>query len=105
MPDIDTPHFSLPLRFEGGRLAVTEQDSIEEIGDCVETVLRYRPGDRDDEPEFGTPDQAFEREVGPEIEAAIAEWEPRADTTVDEERDLLDDAISRVSVELRNEES
>lgn len=98
----DIPHFSLPFRVERGQVAVTEQDSAEEIADCVEAVLRYRPGERDDEPEFGTPDQAFKTVVGPELEAAVAEWEPRAEVDIDEERDVIDETIRRVSLEVRN---
>lgn len=80
MPSI--PHFSFPFRVESGEVAAVEQDSVEEIEDCVEAVLRTIFGTRIDAPEFGIPDETFEQQgPNPSAEAylaAIEEAEPRA---------------------------
>lgn len=102
MADIIIPHLALPLkmRFDNVGFAVNEQDSLEDIVDCVETILRFPSGFRIDVPEFGTPDQAFHARgaSGIEIKTAILEWEPRADILVDAEQDAMDELISRVQV-------
>lgn len=77
------PHFSLPFRVEGGAIAVTEQDSLEEIEDCVESILRTLVGTRAiDAPDFGVPDETFVQQTpnsSAEIYiAAIEAQEPRA---------------------------
>lgn len=102
MTDVQIPHIDLPLRFEGTRLAVVEQDSPDEVANSVETVLRYTPGDRPDVPDFGTPDQTFKQGGADpdEIERSIETWEPRATTFVDEDLDPIDTALSRVGVEV-----
>lgn len=102
MSDVQIPHIDQPPRFEGGRLVVVEQDSVEEVANAVENVLRFTPGDRTDVPEFGTPDQTFKQGGADpdEIDRAISQWEPRADTFVDEALDPIDTALSRVGVEV-----
>lgn len=77
---IEPEQIAVPVRFENGRLATVEQDSPGHIAQCVETVLRYEPGDREAEPDFGRSDAAFRR-GGPAadaIVAAVERWEPRA---------------------------
>lgn len=81
----DNPHLKLPFRITGNKAEVVEQDTAEEIAQCVEVVLSYPVGLRIDLPDFGINDQTF-REQGPdvdEIRTAILRWEPRADATVD----------------------
>ena len=79
----DVPHFDTPLRFTGSDFAVVEQDSTEEIADCVEACLRTPVGSRIDEPEYGAPDEMFSQ-LGPNPSAepylaAVERDEPRAD--------------------------
>ena len=78
----------MPFQVLGTSIALIEQDTIEEIAQCVYTVLATELGSRDEEPEFGVTDQAH-RKLGAdfnEIEQAIDEWEPRAIVSdVDEE--------------------
>jgi phage baseplate assembly protein W len=76
------PHFAVPFRFENGRPAVVEQDSVEEVESCVEAILRTIAGTRIGAPSFGIPDESFV-EQGPTPAlgvylAAIEEQEPRA---------------------------
>ena len=99
------PHFAVPFEFKiighgEPTAAVTEQDSEEEIFDCVEVVLRYETGFRLEKPEFGTPDQTF-AETLPDtnrIFEAIDAWEPRAEPVISAEVDKFDALISRVRV-------
>lgn len=88
MPDV--PHFALPFRLTpGGRVATTEQDSVDEIADCTAVILSYPLGSRPELPDFGVAEQAF-TQGGPdldEIRAALDAYEPRAIPTLE-----LDDA-------------
>lgn len=96
------PHLALPLRIVHGHLATVEQDSEADILQCVRVVLTTPQGTRDALPEFGLPDQAF-RQGGAaiaEIDAAIAEWEPRADADARADDSHLDDGVSAVIVDI-----
>ena len=76
----DPPKIKMPFKIVGTGIALIEQDTIEEIAQCVYTVLATEIGSRDEEPEFGITDQAH-RKLGAdfaEMEQAIDEWEPRA---------------------------
>jgi phage baseplate assembly protein W len=107
MADIIVPHLAIPLRMKTDNkgFTVNEQDSLEDVLDCVETLVRYPRGLRIDRPEFGTPDQVFhERGASAiEIKGAINEQEPRADILVDAEQDELDQLISRVRISVAGE--
>lgn len=97
---IKVPHFAIPLRFTPGLGAVvTEQDSDQEIEDCVETIIRFPTGQRPEEPTFGIPDQtfAFPTVDLTKIQAAIAKWEPRAHSIV--KTTLIDNLINKIRVE------
>lgn len=96
----DLPHFALPFRFVGGAAAVLEQDTADEILACVEAVIRCPLGYRDELPEFGVRDMTFEQ-GGPDmlaIEAALSDWEPRAQVALAERRDRYDELVSTVTV-------
>ena len=80
------PHFSLPFRFEQladgtRRTAVTEQDTAEEIGDCVELTLRTVQGERGTLPGFGRPEAlvfTLERELARSmVQEVVDDAEPR----------------------------
>lgn len=99
----EIPHLSVPLRLAGDRLATVEQDSLEEVGQCVETICRYPVGSRPELPEFGIPDFTFRPvPISPtELADAIGEWEPRATALVEETPDLFKNATEILSVEVR----
>jgi phage baseplate assembly protein W len=109
--DPEVPHFSLPFRFIDKQaspgtvkaVAVEEQDDVEEVLHCVETILRYPRGFRIDDPDFGTPDQLFTLggANADEIKAAIANSEPRVEALVEVDNQTLEDLISNVLVTLR----
>lgn len=105
---VDTPHFSLPFRLasDGRSVSVEEQDSVEEIRDCVELVLRFPVGSRAELPEFGTPDLTFRQADADgidvaDVEAAVETWEPRVDVLIEDAPDLLDETARNVAVRMR----
>lgn len=79
---VSIPHFSLPFRVVNGSIAEVEQGSVEEIEDCVESILRTIAGTRIDNPDFGVPDESFTQQTpnsSAELYiAAIEAQEPRA---------------------------
>jgi phage baseplate assembly protein W len=97
----DVPHLDIPLRFDGtGHLAVVEQDTVDDIAACVEAVLRTRPGERSELPNFGTSAILFtelpvDRET---LVAQIKQWEPRAGLLIEENPDLLNDTLARLRI-------
>lgn len=77
------PHLTSPLRLGAdGTLAVVEQDSITEIGQCVGVLLGTVAGSRVELPGYGIPDVTFTtgQQLGA-VEQAVATWEPRATGT------------------------
>ena len=74
------PHFALPLRVAGdGRFAVVEQDSPDDVAQCVAVVLATPVGSRAEIPEFGAPRFDFDVPDPADVIEAVKEWEPRAD--------------------------
>lgn len=66
--------------FNSSQIAYVEQDSPEEIEQCVALLFTTRPGDLPDEPTFGLAEPAF-RQGGvtqTDLEATVRRWEPRA---------------------------
>lgn len=96
----ELPHLALPLRLVGNRLGAVEQDSVSEIAQCVEVVVRYPLGLRPEQPEFGLTDPAFRQvPVGTaELDQAVSRWEPRAAALSEERPDLYDQAVAEVLV-------
>lgn len=94
------PHFSLPFRIVAGTAAVTEQDTLEEIADCVEAIIRTPAGTRLELPEFGIPDQSFSlngADPAP-IVTAVQQWEPRAVTAAEADNESLLDFITQITL-------
>lgn len=80
--DVRNPHFRLPLQFGGikGGALTNEQDTGEDIIDCIKAIIAFPIGSRHDMPEFGIPDLLFRVEsptVIQQLRDAIAEWEVR----------------------------
>lgn len=99
----DLPHFALPFRFGLPHVAVTEQDSIDEIGDCVLAVLSCPLGYRVELPDFGVADPTFST---PSVDLdslreSVELWEPRAVVALEQAMDFYDVLITRVQAEVR----
>lgn len=78
---VEIPHFALPFRIVAGQAVVNEQNSPEEIRDCVAAIVSYTVGSRPERPNFGVEDETFEEGgADPAVYlAAVARFEPRAD--------------------------
>lgn len=76
------PHLRLPFSVVNGRAQVVEQNSIEEVTQCVLACLSTPYGSRQDAPEYGIDaglfsKQSIRQDISP-ILAAVEEAEPRA---------------------------
>lgn len=94
-----TPKLQVPFEIEGSSAAVIEQDSDDEVVQCVIAVLRTRMGTRPDDGEMGIPDFAFGQD-GADLDAirsVLVRHEPRANTVADQ---TLEDLIATVSLEV-----
>jgi hypothetical protein len=96
----EAPHIASPFAFGPAGVSTTEQDSIEEIQDCVENIVRFRKGWREDLPDFGIPDLSFlQKPINTKpIFDAIAEYEPRAVPIIASEPETIVGWIENVLV-------
>lgn len=78
----DVPQFDLPFRVEDGAVVEIDQDSIEDIDNCVEAIVRTPLGSHLDDLDLGVPDLAFRQvssnPTADQFLAAIEAQEPRA---------------------------
>lgn len=97
MKDVLVPHLAFPFRMmAGGSVSVVEQDSLEEIGQCVEVFLRTTQGERIEIPEYGIGDPVFDVNLDTEaIISDLLEWEPRAEVLMSEAFDP-EDELTRI---------
>lgn len=82
---IDVPHFAVPFNITSEGAAMVEQDSDEDIMQCVEAICRTPRNSRLESPDFGI-DEIVLRENGPDrnkLVNAITYWEPRARVAID----------------------
>ncbi len=106
MPDV--PHFSYPFRFSPSRAAVSEQDSLDEIADCVLVTILCPLGFRVELPEFGLNDPTFST-PGTDLEqlrSTVEFWEPRATAVFDSRLDSVEALLEHVEarISLRTQE-
>lgn len=103
---VTIPHFDLPFRFgtAGGNAAVVQQDSVQDVRNCVETVVRTEAGNREFVPNFGIADPTFS--VQPldttALEQQVTANEPRAQTTFTSVVDEIDAMVADITVEVAN---
>lgn len=96
------PHFSLPFNIgNDGKAVVNDQDSVNEISDCVHAIVRTNKGFRPEKPEFGITDQVFTTSFDKVlVRAEIQESEPRVQAATETIRSEIDALIENVLVEL-----
>lgn len=89
--------FAIPFRIAAnGRLATVEQDSQEDVGQCVAMVLRHRPGDRWDYPQMGVDPQTFAESVDVDMVAdRVSRYEVRGPATAGVD---VEDMVASVAV-------
>lgn len=95
------PHFRHPFLMTAQGAATVDQDSIDDVTQCVYAVLATEVGSRQEEPEFGVVDQTFLQGGAnlEELEAAVSEWEPRASLLPDASwNDLIETVSEEVSL-------
>jgi hypothetical protein len=83
------PHLAWPLHREGTSLATVEQDSVQEVAQCVAILLSTEVGTFLHQPEFGITDPLFDRipvDLEP-LDQAAADFEDRAVLTFTDDTD------------------
>lgn len=79
----EIPHLAWPLQLApDGSLQAVEQDTVDEVRQCVHVLLHTPPGARPLAPETGVEDLAFTAIDPDELAAALQDQEPRATVTV-----------------------
>lgn len=100
---MDTPqHFSFPLRLgRDGSMKTVEQDTPEDIVQCVEVILATPIGSRLELPAFGIPILEFGQPVPIQaLVASIYTWEPRAAALVSAAFSDQDELQTNMTVEV-----
>lgn len=73
------PHLKIPFEIAGASALTVEQESLEEIEQCVAVIVGTTIGERLVVPEFGIADPTFTLlQDTAEIEASVLLWEDRA---------------------------
>jgi len=100
--DIENPHFDIPFRLQSTGAAVVEQDTFEDVANCVEVIVRTPYGFRDDVIEFGFPSLELQTMpvVSAEVREVVDQQEPRATILITEQPDFYDVLIDRITVEV-----
>jgi phage baseplate assembly protein W len=80
--------------------AMTEQDTVDEIADCIEALVLTRPGERMELPQYGLDDPTFVGLNKDDLMTAIERWETRATVAVEEGWDF-DEFIQKIRLEVR----
>ena len=79
------PHLKIPFFLLGGNggACYVEQNSLDEICQCVEVLIATELGSRIELPGYGTVDQTFTQQFDTSlITQAVTAWEPRAAVTI-----------------------
>ena len=100
MSSVDAPHFDLPFRLGPSGANVVEQDTIEDVANCVTAIVSTHVGWRAEAPTFGIPDLTMRRQpLGSEdISNWVANQEPRALLLVEEYPDKVDQLVDHINV-------
>jgi phage baseplate assembly protein W len=92
--DILVPHFRFPFDLVNGAVATVEQDTPEEINQCVAVLLATEQGERLEVLDYGVAGLLFATDLDHHaIGAQIERWEPRALAGVSDEIDGMDVTI------------
>jgi hypothetical protein len=97
---VDTPHFDLPFVLGRAGANVVEQDTIDDIANCVLAIALTHVGWREEVPEFGLPDYALRNQPlgADDIKMTMSTQERRAVLLVTERPDKIDPLIDRINV-------
>lgn len=100
---MSVPHLRIPFRIGvGGQAETVEQDSIEEVTQCVKVLVATNVGSRVELPEYGIADPVFtdvsQSQRTEAIAAQLKKWEPRARADVTGSVDFLDALIGHITI-------
>ena len=97
-----TPHFNFPFQIFGGTVEAVEQDSVEDIANCVTAIIITPDTFRTDLDDFGLPDMTFMKQPLPaeSFTQEILTQEPRASILMDIDPSIIDDLIAEVTVQV-----
>ena len=107
-PYVTCPHFDIPFRFvPKNGAAVVEQDTFNDVANCVEVICRTPFGFRLDNPDFGFPNLELMKQpiLNDEVIQTVQNQEPRATLLMSEQPDLIDAMIDRITVSIRSAQS
>lgn len=100
---VEIPHFAYPFgRGDNGKVAVVEQDTIEDVMACENVIVRCPIGFREERPDFGWAFPTFqtgELDLS-SLTSALAQFEPRGDADVTPWEDEANAAVRNVTVEV-----
>ncbi len=102
---MNIPHFSLPVRYDSaGRIVTVEQDSIDDVTNCVNAAVRTERGTRAWVPEFGITDPTFEMTPVDikTMQDEISSSEPRAILNLNQNIETSDGLATRIVVGVKN---
>lgn len=94
------PHFDLPFRLSGSSFAVVDQDTPEDVTNCVEAIVRTPLGFRDDSPDFGLEDLTFNNQPFnvERLVSLIENQEPRLPVTIEQNPNLYDILATKLTI-------
>jgi len=93
----DTPHFNFPFRITPHGVDVVDQDTVEDVANCVIAIIATVVGSRDFVPEFGVPNVVFMNQPLGVHDLIVSQQKPRAVLDVTERvnrEDPLNDIIT-----------
>ena len=96
-----TVRLKWPLELAGGSFATVEQDSDEDINQCIKAILMHRPGDRADIVQMGVRDLTFNTqplELG-DVQEILLRHEPRVDVLLMQDPDSVERLVAEVTAE------
>lgn len=80
------PHIAMPIEFTGNRYRFNQQGTTDEVSACVAVICSFTRGSREEAPEFGIRDPAFQQRPVDiaDVQQACETYEPRATVRVTE---------------------
>lgn len=100
MSSVMVPHFLFPFQLNGDAFAVVEQDTPQEVQQCVEILLLTPVDSRLVLPDYGTPETLYTQlPVNvPAILAKLNNWEPRAAVALSQTLDTINEMVTYLRV-------
>lgn len=98
----DIGHIAYPFRWgPHGNAVELEQDTLDDIVNCVEVIVRTDIGALEDLPEMGIDDPTFQHTTNVlQLSAQINLWEPRANVQINAKVDSVDQLVEVVTLDV-----